>query len=896
MIDTMKNHTQDEPGRKRDQQTIAQKEEASLPSTKKYQVKIGGMHCSFCASSISKIVKTLPGVNGVNVSVAHEEALVQYDPSKVEPWQIDNALRSLGYIVRDPNKIRSFEEEDREVRRERNRLLGSSVLTFAALGLMTLFWLGFISNPMPVWAKAVMITLAFGNVFGFGNQILKMAYQSLRRLILNQHVLMELAAWGGLAGGFIGLFIYKSFPAPDFFSISIFIVSYHLLGGYSSLKVRTKTSQSVRKLLALQPPTARVIRDGKEIVVPIEQVTKNELVRVKPGESIPVDGVVADGHSSVDESIVTGESVPVEKTRGEEVIGGSINQAGTIIVKVTKIGRESFLQQVANYIEEARALKPGVLQLLDTLLRFFVPGVITAAIVGFGIWIIYPWLAVGSPDIHRAAFAALAALVMGYPCALGMATPIAMIRGGGMAAEKGILFRSSEAFHVFKDVDTIVLDKTGTLTEGKPSVTEVQPMGDYTETDVMTLGASAENLSEHPLAKAVVNKSKERGIGLKAVSNFESITGQGIKAIYDDKVLVVGKSEFLEETERIALDEEARHKIASMEEKGQTVIAVGYDRKLVGLIAIADTIKEDAPETVDRIKKLGITPVMITGDNERTARAVARMVGIERFFARVLPNKKADRIRELQSEGHKVVMVGDGINDAPALMQADIGIAIGAGTDIAIESADIIIMGNRLGAILDAYHIGRNSYGKTKQNLAIAFAFNGVGVPTATTGLVQPDWAMAAMAASVTFVIFNSFGFRVIPMLKEQISGKIKKKEERAEEMLERGEEHAHLEKKEEAKREEATRVVELKVPSMHCEGCLANIQDAVMDLDEVSSVEGDEQSKEIMVIYHGRPEVEDKIRKKIIGAGHVVGREDETSELANQTVAEPRKCVSQKI
>ena len=380
------------------------------------------------------------------------------------------------------------------------------------------------------------------------------------------------------------------------------------------------------------------------------------------------------------------------------------------------------------------------------------------------------------PEIQRASFAALAVLVMGYPCALGMATPLAMIRGGGMAAEKGILFRSTEAFHVFKNIDTIVLDKTGTLTRGKPSVTEIHPFEGYTETDVLTLGAYAENLSEHPLAKAVVNKSKEKGIALKEVKNFEAIAGQGIKAVYDGKSLFVGKPEFLQESEHIASDEEAGTKIISMEEKGQTVIGVAYDKKLIGLIAIADTIKEDAVESVARIKELGITPVMITGDNERTANAVANKVGIERYFARVLPNQKADKVRELQSESHKVVMVGDGINDAPALMQADIGIAIGAGTDIAVESADVIIMGSKLSSILDAYHIGRNGYGKTKQNLSIAFTFNGIGVPAATTGLVTPDWAMLAMATSVTFVIFNSFGFRVVPMLKQQVAGKKKAK------------------------------------------------------------------------------------------------------------------------
>jgi len=811
--------------------------EAKQATTKKYQVRIGGMHCSFCASSITKVLSTVPGVESASVSLAHEEALVQYDPRKAEPWQIDDALRSMGYTVRDPSKVRTFEEEDAEVRRALNRLIGSAVLTFAALGIMSLAWLGIISTPMPLWAKVTMVSLAFGNVFGFGLPILKMAYQSLRRGILNQHVLMEFAAFGGIAGGFTGLFVYKSFPAPDFFAIAIFITSYHLLGGYASLKVRTTTSQAVRKLLALQPPTAKVIRDGKEIVVPIEQVTKGDLVRVRPGEGVPVDGIVFEGSSTIDESLVTGESIPVEKSVGDEVIGGSVNLTGSLVVKVTKTGEESFLQQVAHYIEEARAMKPGVLQLLDVALRWFVPGVITAAIAGFLIWTVGPWAILGQPDIPRASFATLSALVMGYPCALGMATPLAMIRGGGMAAEKGILFRSSEAFHVFKGTDVIVLDKTGTITHGRPTVTELRTVEDYTVTDLLNFASSAEALSEHPLAKAIVKRAKEGGIDPHKVEGFEAVPGEGVRALYEGKPLLAGKVDFLRD-EGVAVRDTVRSQLESMEEKGQTTIAVAYDSRLVGLIGLSDTIKQDAPEIVDELKKLGIEPMMITGDNERTAIAVASTVGIEKVLARVLPNQKADKIRELQQQGHRVIMVGDGINDAPALMQADIGIAIGAGTDIAIESADVIIIGDRLSAILDAYHIGTNSYSKTKQNLAIAFSFNGVGVPAAVTGLVGPIWAMVAMLSSVTFVLVNSFGGRFMPKTK---------------------------------KKEEDVRTISLNVPSLHCETCLSNVMKAVSDLHEVVSVEGDVESKLVLVRYRSGDDVEGRIRKKITGAGHTV-------------------------
>lgn len=720
------------------------------------------------------------------------------------------------------------------MKKERDRLRGSAVLTFTALGIMILMWLG-IKQP---FFPFVMIAVAFGNIFGFGLPILKMAFQSLRRGILNQHVLMELAAFGGMAGGFLGLIYFKNFPTADFFAVSVFITSYHLLGGYSSLKIRTKTSQAVRKLLVLQPPTARAVREGKEVVVSIEQIQKGELVRVKPGESIPVDGVVIDGHSTVDESLVTGESIPVEKTLGSNVTGGSINQAGSIMVKVTRVGQESFLQQVARYIEESRAMKPGVLQLLDIMLKYFVPGVILAAIAGFLAWSLGSWLVVGHPDIERASFATLAALVMGYPCALGMATPLAMIRGGGMAAQKGILFRSSESFHVFKDIDIIVLDKTGTITYGKPNITEIYPYDVNSITDILRLAASAENLSEHPLAKAIVKVAKEKEIEIDKVNDFESIPGRGVKGILGGKNIVVGKPEFVE-SEGVSIDKfEAQ--IDSMEGKGQTIIAACYDGKLAGLIALADTIKTDAVETISKLKEIGIEPIMITGDNEGTARAVAEMVGIKRIFSRVMPNQKADKIRELQSGGHRVVMVGDGINDAPALMQADIGIALGAGTDIAIESADVIIMGDKLNIILDAYHIATNSYGKTKQNLSIAFVFNGIGVPAAATGLVHPVWAMFAMALSITFVIANSFGGRLVPRSKNR-------------------------------KKKDQVKTITLKIPSIHCNNCLSNIVESLSDIEGIISVQGDQKNKLVGITYRGGSEVEEQVKREIFRLDHVI-------------------------
>lgn len=796
----------------------------------KHEIKIGGMQCSFCTQSIQTACSRLDGVKKVNVSISHEEALVEYDPSIVETWQIDETIKSLGFSIRDPKKLHSFEEQDAELRKEKRRLVVAGIITLTAASLMFAMWFGL----MQPWFKFAMLGLALTNMFIVGLYILKMAFHSLIRRILNQHVLMEFAAFGGLTGGLIGLF-NPQFPIVDFFAVSVFVSAYHILSAYVSLRVRTKTSQAVRKLLELQPPTARVIRDGKETVVKVEEVSKGEFVRIRPGEKIPVDGKVIEGSSTVDQSLVTGESIPVEKKIGEEVIGGSVNLTGALKVEVTRIGEESFLQQVAHYIEEARALKPGILQLVDEILKYFVPGVLLAALAGFLIWSIGPWLLFGQPDITRATFAALAVLVMGYPCALGMATPLAMIRGGGIAAEIGILMRSNEAFHVLKSINKIVFDKTGTITVGKPRVVNIEPL-DHEIPYILSIAASVESISEHPLAKAIVERAKKEEVEISEPKDFESVTGNGVKAIINGKRAIVGSPKLLE-AEGICTDY-VLEKIKSMEEKGHTVVLVSYDTSIIGLIAIADEIKEDAKETISQLKEMGIEPVMITGDNEKTAKSVANSVGIEEIIANVLPNDKADQVRKLQEQGYRVAMVGDGINDAPALMQADVGIAIGAGTDIAIESSDVIIIGDRLSAVVDAYQIGKNSYRKTKQNLALAFAFNGIGVAAAITGLVHPVWAMAAMVASVSAVLGNSFGAKLIKI--------VSKKEERVSKLA-------------------------LTIPSMHCEGCLSSILQIVSDIEGVRSVKGDHKKKSLEVSYVGGKKVEEEIRNSITENGHVV-------------------------
>ena len=775
----------------------------------------------------------LDGVFDANVSLAHEEALIHYDPERVSPARLRDTLRRLGYTVRDPHKVQGFEQQEAELRGYRRQLLIAGGMALVAVGFMSAMWLG-VRRP---WLPWVMWVLSLGMVIGVGRPILKMAWASLRRGILNQHVLMECGAFGGLSGGIAGFFV-APWPTMDFMGAAVFITAYHILSGYVSLLVRTRSSQAIRKVMDLQPAVARVVRDGGEEEMPVEQVRAGDRVRVRPGERIPVDGEVIAGMSAVDQGLVTGESIPVEKVPGDQVIGGSLNQMGTLLVSTTKTGEESFLQRVVFAIEEARAMKPGVMQLVDRVLKFFVPGVLIAAGAAVLFWTLGVWAVTGAADFSRAAFAGLAVLVMGYPCALGMAGPLAMIRGGGIAAQQGILMRSGEAFQVFKDVKKMVLDKTGTLTLGKPRVAEVIATGAITASEVMALAAAAEAPSAHPLARAIVQHAESLGLTPRPVTDFQFIAGRGVRAKIGETAVQVATPRFLSEDGVVMI----RDTILHLERQGCTVAAVARNDEIVGVIGITDTLKDDARETIARVRAAGLEPVMITGDNVRAARTVAGQVGIDEVIAEVLPEDKAAQVRMFQRQGFRVAMVGDGINDAPALMQADVGIAIGAGIDIAIEAADIVLVGDRLGGVVDAFHIARNSYRKTVQNVMLAFAFNGIGILVAITGLLQPVMAMVAMAASVTTVLLNSFGGRLLPA-RRRIKGQ---------------------------ETTETKRLV-LKVPTMHCEGCLAQIREALVGVPGVKNVEGDLVAKTITV-ESDAVLVRETLCEKLGRIGHLCG------------------------
>ncbi len=774
-------------------------EPSSRPGRKKIRARIGGLHCSLCTGTIEKALGRLPGVDKVAVSLTHEQALVEYDPAVAHPEAVLQTLKDIGYTISDPRKLRAFDEEERDLVREGRRFVAAVGLSLAAIALIahpTGIWagalpalvflslLGFVFlvlRPSGLWTAIggaaslaavagallyfqqagqltaatpwIVAALAFVLVFIVGGHILYMAAQALRRGILNQHVLLEVGAFAGLIGGAIGLVLQpRDYPTAPFFAVSVMIGTYHIFSEWLSLIVKTRSSQAVKRLLDLQPDTARVVRDHREVDVRVSEVAVGDLVRIRPGERIPVDGTVVSGHSGVDQSFVTGEPVPVDKQTGDPVVGGSINGTGTLLVRVTAVGEESFLQRVVRQVEDARALKPGILHLVDRILRVYTPTVLLVAALAFVGWMVGPLFIAGHPDLGRAVFAALSVLVMGYPCAVGISAPLSIVRGAGEAADQGILMRTGEAFQTYRLATQIVLDKTGTLTEGRPRVREIETLG-VTESELLGIAAAAEASSEHALAQAVVKAASERNVVPPDVQSFDAFPGKGVVARIGRTEVVVGSPKFLSER---GIDlSRLRDRTAALEEQGRTVIAVGRAGRALGILALGDQLKPDAVETVAALRKARIRTVMVTGDNERAARRVARELGIDEVHAGVLPGAKADLIRQLQKKG-KVAMVGDGINDAPALMQADVGIAMGTGTDIAIDSADIIILGQKLGLILLARQISRRSYRKMVQNVVLAFCFNGIGIPVAATGLVYPVWAMVAMAVSVTAIFFNS--------------------------------------------------------------------------------------------------------------------------------------------
>jgi len=806
--------------------------------TEKARIHITGMTCTTCAATIEKGLKETPGVEQANVSFASEKASVEYDPSRVDLTKIKNTISQLGYgvatkksifpvggmtcascvarveealssvsgvvsanvnlasekatveytdgtsiadlkqAVKDAGYELGSEAEtledvsaasQRELRGIRNRFIVAAIL---ASSIMALMWIpSFAGKPYLLWALATPVQFWAGWRFYVG------AWGALRHKTADMNMLVALGTsaayfYSMIAVLFPGLFAAAGVELGLYFDTSAMIITLILLGRFLETRARGQTSEAIKKLIGLNPKTALVIRDGKETEIPVDDVQVGDLILVRPGERVPVDGIIRQGYSSIDESMITGESIPAEKRAGDEIIGASINKTGSFKFEATRVGKDTTLAQIIRLVDEAQGSKAPIQRLADVIASYFVPIVIGIAIITFIVW----YFAGPSPALTYAILNFVAVLIIACPCAMGLATPTAIIVGTGKGAEHGVLIRSAETLERSHKIGVVLLDKTGTLTQGKPEVTDIFALPSSSQEEVLRLAASAERDSEHPLGEAILRAASEKKLPVSSASDFNAIPGHGVEALVEGKRLLLGNLRLMSEKglSLNGLEEEAERLWA----KGKTVMFLGIDNQVVGIIALADTLKPNAKAAVDALHNMGIEVVMLTGDNRRTAEAIAREVGIDRVLAEVLPEHKAQEVKKLQQEGKVVAMVGDGINDAPALAQADVGIAIGTGTDVAMESGDITLISGDLGGIVTSISLSKRTMRTIKQNLFWAFAYNTTLIPVAAGvlyfafgnigvppglhfilgnyGFLNPILAAAAMAASSITVVSNS--------------------------------------------------------------------------------------------------------------------------------------------
>ncbi len=721
------------------------------------QFKLEGMTCAACANRIEKGLAKLPGVTGVSVNFALESARVEFNPGTVSIGDMQSKVKQLGYqaLVRQDDE-NAEARRAKETRKQLNKLILSAVLSLPLLWTMVAHfsftsWIYLPKLFMEPWFQLLLATPV---QFYVGKQFYVGAFKALRSGSANMDVLVAL---GTSAAYFYSLYLTIDWYVASgmqhhgpalYYETSAILITLVIMGKLLESRAKGRTSEAIKSLMGLQAKTALVVRDGQEMTVPVEEVQMGDIVLVRPGDKIPVDGEVLEGVSSVDESMLTGESLPIEKRVGDSVIGATINKNGALRVKATRVGKDTALAQIIKVVEEAQGSKAPIQRVADVISGIFVPIVVGIAVVAFLVW--YFFVAPG--DFAEALEKAIAILVIACPCALGLATPTSIMAGSGRAAELGILFKGGEHLEQTHKIDTVVLDKTGTVTNGKPELTDVIAVGD--ETEFLRLVGAAELQSEHPLAEAIVAGIQRKNIRIAAAESFEAIPGYGVEAAAQGKRLLVGTRRLME---RFNIDaSNAYEAMSALEESGKTAMLVAVDDRYAGMVAVADTVKPTSGEAVRRLREQGIEVIMITGDNERTAKAIAAQVGIDRVLAEVLPEGKAEEVRKLQAEGKKVAMVGDGINDAPALATADIGMAIGTGTDVAMEAADVTLMRGDLASIADAIYMSRKTMSNIRQNLFWALGYNTLGIPIAAIGLLAPWVAGAAMALSSVSVVLNA--------------------------------------------------------------------------------------------------------------------------------------------
>ena len=733
-----------------------------METKKTFSIK--GMHCASCVTLLERALMKVEGVTEARVNLATTKATVSYDAQKVTDLHLASAVSNVGYQAMIQEEMKSEDEEQKEKQKELKDLR-FKVMVSLVLGVLIL-WGSFpgLMNTAPMILQNfwMQMLLAIPVQFWVGWSFYRAAVSALKHRTANMDTLVAI--------GTTVAFVYSAFvtvfprvvesigiePFP-YFDVATIIIGLILLGRYFEAKAKAGTSEAIKKLIGLQAKTARVMRDGKEIDLPMNEVIIGDVIRVRPGEKIPVDGTIVEGESSIDESMVTGESMPTDKATGDVVIGATMNKTGSFTFRATKVGQETMLAQIIKLVQEAQGSKAPIQRLADLVSSYFVPIVIMLAIATFVVW--YDFGPV--PALTFALLNTVAVLIIACPCAMGLATPTAIMVGTGIGAEHGILIKDAASLETAHKISTIIFDKTGTLTKGKPEITDIIPVGSISKDDLLTLAGSIEKGSEHSLAEAIVKEAEEKKLVLNKVDGFRAIPGHGVEGNVRGKRIVFGNQRLMDK-EKIDVSRVSGD-ISAMENAGKTVMMIGADGKLIGLIAVADIIKESALEGLAALQKLGIEVAMITGDNQRTANAIARRLGITRVMAEVLPDQKEAEVRKIQAEGKVVAMVGDGINDAPALAAADVGIAMGSGTDVAIEAADITLINKDLKSVAAAIVLSKKTMKTIRMNLVWAFGYNVLLIPVAM-GVLYPIWdillnpifASVAMATSSVSVVSNS--------------------------------------------------------------------------------------------------------------------------------------------
>ncbi len=739
---------------------------------KKAVLSVGGMTCASCVARVEEALRSVPGVAQATVNLATEKATVLYDPSTTNLDHLAKAVTGAGYqVITLDEQAEEGEGDGERLKAQELRGLKIKLLFSIPIAALTIY-ISMTYMDLPPLNRLphhvvfyILLALTIPVQFWAGAQFYRGFWGALKHGTADMNTLIAV----GTSAAFVYSLVVTFFPGfvasagvepAVYYDSSATIIALILLGRYLEAKAKSRTSAAVKKLVGLQARTARVIRDGREEDIPIDEVEVGDFILVRPGEKIPVDGVVLEGSSAVDESMLTGEPLPVEKSPGDEVVGSTLNTTGTFTLRATRVGRDTVLAQIVRLVEEAQGSKAPIQRLADRVAAVFVPTVISIAVVTFFIWIFLG----PSPRFNYALLNFVAVMVIACPCALGLATPTAIMVGTGKGAEQGILIKGGEVLERVGKVDTVIFDKTGTLTAGKPEVTDIIAIS-RTEDEVLAMAASLEKASEHPLGEAIVGEAERRGLGLETVESFKALPGLGISASLEGKEVVLGNDRLMRDL-GIPIELYASH-LQRFVGEGKTSIFVSVNKEIAGLIALADVLKPSASQAIEELKRMGLEVGMITGDNRRTARVVAARAGIDRVLAEVLPEEKAQEIRRLREEGRTVAMVGDGINDAPALAQADIGIAIGSGTDVAIETSDITLISEDLRRVPTAFKLSRRTLRTIKQNLFWAFIYNVLLIPVAAGVLypglhilVKPMYAAAAMAFSSVSVISNSLRLR----------------------------------------------------------------------------------------------------------------------------------------